>query len=137
MKNKLVRVSIMKLKAINDVSAACFFLSSASLLFIPFLKLEESFTNLAFFLALIFWLGLFTGTALQIFLWIKSRKLAIQKNLKKPKLMVAVIFAISILSGVLALCFFETNMYALPIDLFAVLLSAEMFCIIKRMERLI
>lgn len=127
----------MKLKAINDVSAACFFLSSASLLFIPFLKLEESFTNLAFFLALIFWLGLFTGTALQIFLWIKSRKLAIQKNLKKPKLMVAVIFAISILSGVLALCFFETNMYALPIDLFAVLLSAEMFCIIKRMERLI
>lgn len=126
----------MKLKVINYVSAVLFFLSSASLLFIPFLNFEEGFPKSACFLALTFWTGLFAGVVLQVFLWLKTRKFTIIRYLKKSKVAVAAVFALSVISCVLVVSFFDTNIYALPVNLFVILQSAELFWIIKRMERL-
>ncbi|HHX57866.1 MAG TPA: hypothetical protein GX710_07605 [Clostridiales bacterium] len=126
----------MKLKITNYISAVFFFLSSTSLMFIPFLNFEEKFPRLAYFLAGSFWIGLLIGVVLQIVLWFKTRKSEICKTYKKPKVIVTITFILSIISLIVVLNLFKNNLYALPISLFVLLLSSEAFCIIKRMERL-
>lgn len=126
----------MKLKITNYISAIFFFLSSTSLMFIPFLNLEEEFPRLAYFLAGSFWIGLLIGVVLQIVLWFKTRKSEICKTYKNPKVIVTITFILSIISLIVVLNLFKNNLYALPISLFVLLLSSEAFCIIKRMERL-
>lgn len=58
MKNKLIKVSVMKLKILNILSGVAFFISSVCLLSIPFLDLKEGFTVTAFVFAGLFWGGI-------------------------------------------------------------------------------
>ncbi len=126
----------MKLKAINYVSAVCYFLSSASLLSISFFNVNDGNKAAAIFFGIVFWSGFLIGTILQIILWSKTRLSLNKRNLKVAKLLVGLCFTISFIVAILVLSFFETNIYALPITLFMLLLNAEMYCFIKRMERL-
>lgn len=127
----------MKLRIINYISAVCFFLSSASLLLIPLLDTENESKKLAYFVAGLFWIGLIAGTALQIFLKLKTSKQGIVKDLKKLRNIITVIFALSVVFGAFVLVILKNNEYALPINLLVTFLSAEMLCVIKKMERLL
>ena len=124
----------MKLKIFNGISAICFLVSSASLLYIPFLDLEGEFPTLAYYLAGTFWGGLVVGIVLQILLWSICRKRQKNRNLKKLKLITAILFGAFVLSGIIIFCSFSNNAYALPINLFAVVLTAETYFVINRME---
>ena len=99
----------MKLKIFNGVSGICFLLSSASLLFIPFLNLEDEFPAVAYYLAGTFWGGLIVGIALQILLWSICRKRQKNRNLKKLKLITAILFGAFVLSGIIIFCSFSNN----------------------------
>lgn len=125
------------MKVMNYVSAICFFLSSSSLLFVPFLNLEDKFPIAAYFLASVFWCGLLGGIGLQLLLWIKSKKLKKIRDLKKVKLIFVVLLGICVLSSILIICLLKNDNYALPINLFTILLSIEAYFIIKRMEWLL
>jgi len=125
----------INLKICNYISAACFFLAAATLLFIPLISSEDGFPGFAYFLAGLFWLGHIAGGALQIFLWIKTRKTKTGKSFRKAKLVTAAAVALSVIFVVLAVFLLKTNEYALSITLFVMLLSVESFCVIKRMEK--
>lgn len=127
----------MKLKIFNYISAVCFFISSSILLFIPVLNLENGFSVLAYFLAGAFWTLILSGIILQIFLIIKTRKIERCKSLKMPKKIILGIVLISIIMMFFALIFLRSNPIALPIDLFLLLISIEMFSVICRMEKLL
>jgi len=109
--------------------------SSSSLLFIPFLTFCEDFPKIAYFLAGFFWAGFMLGIVLQIFLCVKIRKYKKYKDFKKARRIVMIILGASVSLGGLSLFLWSNNSYALPTTLFATLMSIEMLCIIKRMEK--
>lgn len=64
-----------RMRLLNLVSAVAFFISSASILFIPFLDTESENKVIVYMIALFFWTGLLSGTLIQIFLKIKCQKM--------------------------------------------------------------
>lgn len=127
----------MKLKLFNYISAVCFFISSSTLLFIPLLNLENGFPVLAYFLAGAFWSLLLLGIALQIFLIKKTRKIKSYKSLKSLKKIILIMLLISIITLFFVLIFLRANPIALPLNLFLLLISIEIFSVICRMEKLL
>ena len=127
----------MKLKLLNYVSAACFFLSSVSLLFIPLLNLEDGFSGFAYFFAGLFWLGLLVGMTLQMYLLFKTNKRKVGKPFKKLKLIIGSFFVLAVVTGAFVFICLKTNSVALSVSLFVVFLSTEVFFVIKRMEKLL
>lgn len=127
----------MKLRILNYVSAVCFFISSATLLFVPLLNFDNGFPTFAYYIAGVFWLFIFSGIGIQILLLIKTRKIKAHKSLKLQKIIVAAILVISIIMLGFVLSFFRANPLILPINLFVLLFSIEGFSVICRMEKLL
>lgn len=127
----------MKLRLVNYISTACFILSSATLLFIPLLDLDHGISNFAYYLAGLFWLLLLSGIALQVFLVIKTRKMKSRKSLKSQKILIVGMLVVSVIMLFFVLAFLRANPVALPINLFALLISIEGYSVIRRMEKLL
>lgn len=127
----------MKLRLVNYISTVCFFLSSATLLFIPLLNLDHGFSNFAYCLAGLFWIFLLLGMALQVFLHIKTRKMTSRKLLKSQKIFIVGVLVVSVIMLFFVLAFLKENPVALPINLFALLISIESYSVIRRMEKLL
>jgi len=126
----------MNLKSLNRASAACFLLSSASLLFVPLLNSDSALTKSAVTLASVFWSGLLIGLAVQMYLWLKTRRGIAARLFTKAKLITAVVLAAAVVVEMLILLFFQTNAYALPCTLCVIIVSVEAFCVLKREEKL-
>lgn len=126
----------MNLKILNNISGTLFFSSSACILIIPFINLKEGFTAIAYILAGLFWCGLLIGIVLQIILFFACRKLSIAKNNKKILRIIGIAFLSLLVAVIPVIIFFNDNRFVLPINLFAILLSAEAYCVIKQMKRL-
>ena len=123
----------MKIKILNIISGILFLISSLSLLAIPFLNLDERFPAEAYVLAGLFWFGLINGMVLQIIISVVCKKLKKPKK-KRLHIIIGIVFLISLLSIIPVFLFFTDNEFILPINLSIILLSAEMYFVVKRME---
>lgn len=126
----------MKLKIMNILSGVFFFISSTCLLCIPFLNLKEGFTVVTYIFAGLFWCGFLFGFALQIILACTCRRLPVVRNNKKICRIIGIVFLVLLAVIIPVIAFFNSNRFILPINLFAILLSAESYFVIKQMERL-
>ena len=123
----------MKLRVLNIISGVLFFISSSSLLIIPFLAFDDNLSVSAYAVALLFWGGLIFGIIIQIILFVICKKHA-KVKMSKTRRIVGVIFFISVIVLIPVLVFWSDNEFILPINLFLILFSAETYFVIKRME---
>lgn len=127
----------MKLRLFNYISIACFFISSAALLFIPLLNFDNGFPAYACYFAGIFWFFILSGIVLQIWLFVKTRKMEVRKSLKLQKMIAVGVFLVSAIVLLCELEFLRTNLIALIVNLFVLLTCIESLSVICRMERLL
>lgn len=120
-----------KISTWNHLSLFFFGLSSGSILGIPFLNLEHSSSNIPYFLAAIFWIGLLLGIGLQLLGAIALRKCSEKKKQTgKEKWMCIPIFLFLLLF--IILCFWKNNITLLSIDFTLLLFSIETYFYLKR-----
>lgn len=125
----------MKMKIMNITSGILFLISSLTLLTIPFADTDNDASLGIYVFAMLFWSGLISGITLQIILAIYCRNYR-KKGLSKICRILGCVFLASIILIIPVLVFFNNNLFILPIDLFVVFLSAEIFFVIKRKEYL-
>lgn len=125
----------MKLKILNIISEALFFVSSSSLLFIPFLDTDTDgkLSAAAYILAGLFWSGLILGIFMQIILLCVSKKHAKMKG-RKIRRVTGYMFLVWAFLLIPVLAFWGDNEYLLTINLFLILLTAETYFVLKRTE---
>lgn len=124
---------VKKMRIMNFVSAVSFLLSSLCLLFIPFVNLTDGLPRYAYAIAAAFWLGLFVGTILQIYLKIKCRKMKLKNSDRWHKFLYVVAllaFTIFVVLAVLK----SRNSIAVVGSLFCAIVSIQSTAIIKRKE---
>lgn len=85
----------MKLRVLNIISGVLFFISSSSLLIIPFLAFDDNLSVSAYAVALLFWGGSISGIIIQIILFVTCKKYTKVKE-SKTRQIVGVIFLISV-----------------------------------------
>lgn len=123
----------MKLRVLNIISGVLFFISSSSLLIIPFLDFDDNLSISAYAVALLFWGGSISGIIIQIILFVTCKKYTKVKK-SKTRQIVGVIFLISVFVLIPIMAFWRDNEFALSINLFLLLFSIEIYFVIKRME---
>lgn len=124
-------MKIKTMQILNIISAVSFFLSSASLLIIPFIKYDKELPVIAYVIALIFWMGLVVGLCIQILLAIKCKRLNLKSNSKKHRILyiiATIALALIIIFAVLN----NKNSLLVVICLFVFLLSLQEAIVIKR-----
>ena len=123
-----------KILMINNWSIASFFLSSASLLGIPFLKVEpdETLPPGAYVVAELFWFGLLLGILFQIIaavIWKKSgetkKRTYRERRMLIPIVLLAIVF-------VLILCFWKSSLLCTVLAFALLLFSIEIYFYLKR-----
>lgn len=126
-------MKVKTMKLFNTVSGLSFFISSASLLIIPFIKYGEKLPIIAYVVASAFWVGLIAGLVIQILLAIQCKKMLLNNNNKKHRLIY--IISISALASIVILSVFNSkNIVVFVISLFLLLLSLQSAVVIKRKE---
>lgn len=85
----------MNLRVFNIISGVLFFISSSSLLIIPFLDFDDNLSVSAYAVALLFWGGSISGIIIQIILFVTCKKYTKVKE-SKTRQIVGVIFLISV-----------------------------------------
>ena len=123
----------MKLRVLNIIYGVLFFISSSSLLIIPFLDFDDNLSISAYAVALLFWGGSISGIIIQIILFVTCKKYTKVKK-SKTRQIVGVIFLISVFVLIPIMAFWRDNEFALSINLFLLLFSIEIYFVIKRME---
>lgn len=123
----------MNLRVFNIISGVLFFISSSSLLIIPFLDFDDNLSVSAYAVALLFWGGSISGIIIQIILFVTCKKYTKVKE-SKTRQIVGVIFLISVFVLIPIMAFWRDNEFALSINLFLLLFSIEIYFVIKRME---
>lgn len=125
-----------KMVFLNNISIICFFLSSASIMGVPFLNMDNEFPKAAYFLAGLFWAGLISGLILQIAVWIWSKKNKQQNKKEEKKIRkerpFLIYFGVFFLLFLLILLFCRESITLMSIDLACMLFSIEMFFYMKR-----
>ncbi|MDR0918628.1 MAG: hypothetical protein LBM93_05190 [Oscillospiraceae bacterium] len=122
------------MKVLNIISAILFLISSCCLLGIPFLNLDDEFPKIAYWLAGAFWGGLFSGLVIQIFLSVKCRKKTVLRKKDKIKSILGILFLSFLVTFIVIMIFFNKNEFLLPINLFTLATSAELYFVVKRTE---
>lgn len=127
----------MKLRFFNCLSAICFLISSITILLIPLLNINNEFNYYAYFIAGVFWFFILLGIGVQIFLFIKTRKIKSNNPFKLYKIICFVLILFSFIMIFFVMKFLITNSIILPINLFILLISVGYLSIIFRMEKLL
>lgn len=122
---------VKKLRKLNLISAIMFFVSSFSLLFIPFLKFGDGMPKFAYAIALTFWVGLLLGCGLQIFITIKCKKMHLQKKTKKA-LIPLCISAIAFLTLLVQILISSGSVLMEIMSLFVMIISLQYAVVITR-----
>lgn len=126
---------VKKLKVLNLLSAAAFCISSMSLLFIPLLKTESENKNTSYIIALLFWIGLIIGIALQVYLSLKCKKMHLHNKTKKQRILLLTA-AVSFIAFMTLVILKSKNSILVVVFLFCTMLSLQLATIIKRKEYL-
>ncbi|MCR4645624.1 MAG: hypothetical protein K5695_09490 [Oscillospiraceae bacterium] len=123
-----------KIRMANNWSIACFFLSSASLLGIPFLNLgeDETLPLGAYVISVLFWSGLLLGILLQIVTAVMQKKSGGKKKKTHRERRMLIPIAVFMIVFVLLLCFLKSSLLCLVIDLALLLFSIEIYFYLKR-----
>lgn len=124
-------MKIKTMQILNIISAVSFFLSSASLLIIPFIKFGQKMPIIAYVVASVFWTGLLAGLIIQILLAIKCKKLSLKNDNKKHRLFY-IISIVALASVIILSAFNSKNIIIFVISLFLLLLSLQSAVVIKR-----
>lgn len=121
-----------KILLLNDISGVFFFISSASLIGIPFLDSCNGFSIAAYFFAGLFWIGLLIGIGLQFIISFISKKMSIkeERTHKKRKMLVPV--AVFLVLFALIMCFLKKSVALISIDIALLLFSIEIYFYMKR-----
>ena len=75
----------MKLRVLNIISGVLFFISSSSLLIIPFLDFDDNLSVSAYAVALLFWGGSISGIIIQIILFVTCKSILKSRSRKQDK----------------------------------------------------
>lgn len=113
----------------NKISFISFFLSSFSLLGIPFLNLNDEISVLGYVVAVIFWLGLLTGIGLQFSIAMIAKKTKVSRTYKERRALVSTV--VFLILFILIRCFFEKSIVLMSIDIAFLLFSSEMYFYLK------
>lgn len=113
----------------NKISCISFFLSSFSLLGIPFLNLNGEIPVLGYVLAVVFWTGLLTGIVLQVSIAAMASKIKMSRTYKERRALVLAAFFLILF--ILIRCFFEKSIVLMSIDIAFLLFSSEMYFYLK------
>lgn len=121
-----------KILVLNNISGLFFFLSSVSLLGIPFLDQSNGLPRIAYFLAGIFWTGLLMGIALQVLIsaMLKRMKGKKKKALRQRKMLIPI--AILTVSFILIMLFWKKSVVLISINIALLLFSIEIYYYLKR-----
>lgn len=122
---------VKKMNTINYISAVSFFLSSASLLFIPMLNLDSGLPASAYIVAAAFWIGLLNGACLQIYLSAACKKLKLTSKSKIQRVPLA-LFILSFVVLLILIISSTKSKAALSVCLFCTLISLQATAIVKR-----
>ncbi len=124
-------MKLKTLKALNFISGLSFFISSASLLVIPFIKYGQELPPIAYAVAFSFWVGLIIGLILQIILAIICKKRSLKNDNKKHR-MLYIISAVALAVVIILSLLNSKNILVFSISLFLLLLSLQASVVIKR-----
>ena len=112
----------MKLKILSVLSGSLFFISSASLLSVPFLDLKKGFTLVTYILAGVFWFGLISGAVIQIMIAKACRGLPVKRINKGIHRLIGIAFLVLLIALIPVIILFNNNRFVLPINLFLLIL---------------
>jgi len=121
-----------KILVLNNVSGVFFFLSSVSLIGIPFLDQSDGLSLISYFLAGLFWIGLLTGIGIQLAISVMMKKIK-DKNKKayrQRKMLIPIM--VFLLFFILIICFWKTSVVLISIDTALLLFSIEIYFYLKR-----
>lgn len=121
-----------KILVLNNISGAFFFLSSVSLLGIPFLGQSNELPAIAYLLAGSFWTGLLTGTGIQLVLSAMMKKVKYNKKRTYKQRRMLIPIALFVLLFILIMCFRKTDVVLVSIDIALLLFSTEIYFYLKR-----
>lgn len=121
-----------KMLLINNYSIISFFISSFSLLGVPFINLDDELPKGAYIIALLFWIGLLFGVILQFAAYSMWKKIKQKKNKSKKdrKFLIPILFFL--IFFVLILLLWKKNVVLISIDLALLLFSIEIYFYFKR-----
>lgn len=121
-----------RILVLNDISGVFFFLSSASLLGIPFLDLSNVFPAIAYFFAGLFWIGLLIGIGLQFIISAMSKKMSRKRKRSHKERRMLIPIAVFLVLFVLIMCLWKKSVVLISIDLALLLFSIEIYFYMKR-----
>jgi len=121
-----------KILVLNNISGVFFFLSSVSLLGVPFLDQSNGLPVIAYLLAGLFWIGLLTGIGVQLVISGMMKKMKDKKKrpYKQRKMLIPIAFFV--LLFILIMCFWKTSVVLISIDIALLLFSIEIYFYLKR-----
>lgn len=121
-----------KILVLNNISGVFFFLSSVSLLGVPFLDQSNGLPTIAYLLAGLFWIGLLTGIGVQLAIsgMMKKMKDKKKRTYKQRKMLIPIAFFV--LLFILIMCFWKTSVVLISIDIALLLFSIEIYFYLKR-----
>lgn len=121
-----------KMLLLNNYSIVSFFISSFSLLGVPFINMDDGLPKISYVLAMLFWIGLLVGIILQIVAYSSWKKIK-QRNIKKKrgrKFLIPIIFFLILFFLILIL--WNKSVALISIDLALLLFSIETYFYFKR-----
>lgn len=113
----------------NKISFISFFLSSFSLLGIPFLNLNDEISVFGYLVAVIFWSGLITGIVLQFSIATMAKKIKVIRTYKERRALIS--SAVFLILFILIRCFSEKSIGMMSVDIAFLLFSSEMYFYLK------
>ena len=121
-----------KILVLNNISGVFFFLSSVSLLGVPFLDQSDGLPAIAYLLAGLFWIGLLTGIGVQLVIsgMMKKMKDKKKRTYKQRKMLIPI--ALFVLLFILIMCFWKTSVVLISTDIALLLFSIEIYFYLKR-----
>lgn len=121
-----------KILVLNNISGVFFFLSSISLLGVPFLDQSNGLPMIAYLLAGLFWIGMLTGIGVQLVIsgMMKKMKDKTKRTYKQRKMLIPIAFFA--LLFILIMCFWKTSVVLISIDIALLLFSIEIYFYLKR-----
>ncbi len=121
-----------KILVLNNISGVFFFLSSVSLLGVPFLDQSNGLPVIAYLLAGLFWIGLLTGIGVQLVISGMMKKMKDKKKrpYKRRKMLIPIAFFV--LLFILIMCFWKTSVVLISTDIALLLFSIEIYFYLKR-----
>lgn len=121
-----------KILVLNDISGVFFFLSTVSLLGIPFLDQSNGLPLIAYFLAGLFWSGLLIGIGLQVLISVMLKRMKGKRKRAHRQRKMLIPIVVFFVFFILIMCFWKKSVVLISIDIALLLFSIEIYFYLKR-----